>query len=108
YAFWVGRIVTGDLGRSFKDSRPVLDKIVERIPLTVTLSGLSILITFAVAIPLGIFSAVRTGTLLDRALTVALYVLYSLPGFWIGTLIIVFFCAGDFFAWFPPAGIHSL
>src|SRR5262249_11050045 len=88
YACWLARIGTGDLGRSFKDTRPVLEKIGERIPLTVTISGLAILITFLIAIPIGIFSAVKTGSAVDRALTVLLYVLYSLPGFWIGTLII--------------------
>jgi peptide/nickel transport system permease protein len=108
YGLWLGRTLAGDFGRSFKDQRSVLEKIGERIPLTITLSGLSILLTFAVAIPLGILSAVHTGTLLDRAITVFLYVLYSLPNFWIATLIIIFLCAGDFLAWFPPAGVRSL
>jgi peptide/nickel transport system permease protein len=108
YGVWIARIVTGDLGRSFKDGQPVIDKIAERVPLTVTLNALSILITFAIAIPLGIFSAVRTDTVLDRVVTVGLFVLYSLPQFWIGTLIIIFLCAGDFLALFPPAGLRSL
>ena len=108
YLRFVGGLLTGDLGRSFKDSQPVLRKIAERVPLTLTLSGLSILITFAIAIPLGILCAVRSGTWIDRFVTVVLYVLYSLPNFWIGTLIIVFLCAGDYLAWFPPAGIRSL
>jgi len=108
YVSWLGRMLGGELGTSFKDQRPVWNKISERIPLTVTLSGLSILLTFAIAIPLGILSAVYTGGWLDRTVTVLLYVLYSLPNFWIGTLIIIFFCAGDFLAWFPPAGLHAL
>jgi peptide/nickel transport system permease protein len=108
YLAWLVRTVRGDLGQSLKDQRPVWDKIRERLPLTVTLNALSLLITFAVAIPLGIFSAVRTGSLADQGTTLGLFVLYSLPTFWVGTLIIVFFCGGDFFDWFPPAGVHSL
>jgi peptide/nickel transport system permease protein len=108
YLGWFGRTLRGDLGQSLKDQRPVWDKIKERMPLTITLNALSLLITFVVAIPLGIFSAVRRGSLADQGATVTLFALYSLPSFWIGTLIIVFFCGGDFLDWFPPAGLHSL
>ncbi|MFQ5515285.1 MAG: ABC transporter permease [Myxococcota bacterium] len=108
YARWLGRILRGDLGESFKDHRPVWDKMLERMPLTITLNSLAILITFAVAIPLGVLSAIRTGTVADRVSTLVVFMLYSLPSFWVGTLIIIFFCGGDFFAWFPAAGLHSL
>lgn len=108
YAVWLGRTLSGDLGQSLKDRRPVWDKIRERLRLTVTLNSLAILLTFGIAIPLGILSAVKTGSVADRVSTVTVFALYSLPSFWIGTLIIIFFCGGDFFAWFPPAGVHSL
>jgi peptide/nickel transport system permease protein len=108
YGVWLGNILSGDLGKSLKDGRPVWDKIIERVPLTVTLNALSILITFAVAIPLGILSAVRTGSMADRISTTTLFMLYSLPSFWVGTLIIIFLCGGDYLDWFPPAGIHSV
>ncbi len=108
YGLWFGRIVRGDLGRSFKDRRLVSERILERMPLTVTLNSLAILITFGVAIPLGILSAVRTGSLADRTSTLVVFMLYSMPSFWVGTLVIIFFCGGDFWDWFPPAGLHSL
>jgi len=108
YGLWFGRIVRGDLGRSFKDRRLVSERILERIPLTVTLNSLAILITFGIAIPLGILSAVRTGSLADRTSTLVVFMLYSMPSFWVGTLAIIFFCGGDFWDWFPPAGLHSL
>ena len=108
YLKWLGRMLQGDLGRSLKDGRSVWDKIRERLPLTVTLNSLAILITFGVAIPLGILSAVKTGSVADQATTVVVFMLYSLPSFWVGTMIIIFFCGGDFFGWFPPAGLHSL
>jgi len=53
YGLWLGRLLTGDLGRSMKDRLPVWDKIRERLPVTVILELLSLVITFAVAIPLG-------------------------------------------------------
>jgi peptide/nickel transport system permease protein len=108
YAAWLGRLVRGDLGTSLKDRRPVWDRIVERLPVTMILSSLAILITYTVAIPLGIYSSVRPGTALDRLSTLLVFMLYSLPVFWIGTLIIIFLCGGDFYAWFPPAGLQSL
>ena len=108
YARWLGKTLTGDFGTSFKDQQPVWKKIRERIPLTATLSAIAILITFAVTIPLGILSAVKAGSVADRASTLTVFMLVSLPSFWIGTLIIIFFCGGDFFDWFPPAGVHSL
>jgi len=108
YGIWLGDILTGDLGTSFKDGRPVWDKILERLPLTITLNAMSILLTFAIAIPLGILSAVRTGSLADQVTTVGAFMLYSLPSFWVGTLIIIFLCGGDYFAWFPSAGVRSI
>jgi peptide/nickel transport system permease protein len=108
YALWLGRLLKGDLGRSMKDRLPVWDKIVERLPVTVILELLSIAITFAVAIPLGIYSSVRKGTFLDRASTLTVFALYSLPTFWVGTLILVFLCGGDYLDWFPSAGLRSL
>ncbi len=108
YTRWLGRILRADLGRSFKDQRLVWEKIRERMPLTITLNSLALLITYSVAIPLGILSAVKTGSLADRASTLTVFMLYSLPSFWVGTLIIIFLCGGDFFDWFPPAGLHAL
>ncbi len=108
YGLWLSRLLKGDLGKSFKDKRPVWDKIKERMPVTIVLNVLSIFLTYLVAIPLGIYSAVRTGSRLDQASTLTVFMLYSLPSFWVGTLIIIFFCGGDFFAWFPPGGLRSL
>ncbi len=108
YGMWLGRLLRGDLGRSFKDKRPVWGKIKERMPVTIVLNVLSIFLTYLIAIPLGIYSAVRTGSRLDQASTLVVFMLYSLPSFWVGTLIIIFFCGGDFFAWFPPGGLRSL
>lgn len=108
YAMWLGRMLQGDLGVSFKDRQPVWNKVRERLPVTIFLNVASILLTYLIAIPLGIYSAVRTGSLFDQISTLTVFMLYSLPVFWVGTLIIIFFCGGDFYAWFPPAGMRSL
>jgi peptide/nickel transport system permease protein len=108
YARWFSSIVTLDLGESFKDKRPVWDKIRERLPVTITLNVISILLTYAIAIPLGIYSSVRPGSWPDSISTTAVFMLYSLPSFWVGTLILVYLCSGDYLLLFPPAGLHSL
>jgi peptide/nickel transport system permease protein len=108
YGLWLGRTLTGDFDRSLKDRRPVWEKIRERLPVTVTLNALAILITFGISIPLGIYSAVRQGSALDRGFTLTAFMLHSLPSFWVGTLAIIFLCGGDYLGWFPPAGLHSL
>ena len=108
YGRWFASIVTLDLGESFKDKRPVWDKIRERLPVTITLNVISLILTYAIAIPLGIYSSVRTGSWLDSISTTAVFMLYSLPSFWVGTLILVYLCSGDYLLLFPPAGLHSL
>jgi peptide/nickel transport system permease protein len=108
YVAWVGRLFQGDFGISLKDRRPVWNKVRERVPITVVLSLLSMFITYLVAVPLGIYSSVRPGSVFDRISTVGVFVLYSLPVFWIGTLIIIYFCGGDYWSWFPPSGYRSL
>jgi peptide/nickel transport system permease protein len=108
YAMWFGRLVTFDLGESFKDRRPVWDKIAERLPVTITLQVVSLVLMYLVAIPLGIYSSVRPGSWFDSFSTTAVFMLYSLPSFWVGTLILIYVCGGDYLRLFPPAGLHSL
>ncbi len=108
YARWLSRLVRADLGTSLKDRQPVWDKIRARLPVTIGINVASLLIVYLIAIPLGIYSAIRPGSRLDGLLTVSSFMTYSLPSFWIAVLLIVFFCGGDYFAWFPPAGLRSL
>ena len=94
--------IRGDFGVSFFTKRPVKSMIWERIGWTLLISFFAILITYLVSIPLGIFSALRKDTVVDQSLTTFLFVLYSLPVFWIGTMLIFFLCGGDYFDVFPP------
>jgi peptide/nickel transport system permease protein len=108
YVDWLGRLARADLGRSLKDRQPVWDKIRERLPITMGIDALALLITYAIAIPLGIYSAVRPGGRFDQVSTGVIFALYSLPSFWISVLLIVFLCGGDYLAWFPPGGLRSI
>jgi peptide/nickel transport system permease protein len=89
YARWLGHVVRGDLGDSFRDGRPVLVLLGEALPVTLLLSLPSILLGYLLAIPIGIVSAIRPGGLLDRVLTALVFVLYSLPVQWVALMLVL-------------------
>ena len=107
YGIWVRRVITLDFGTSYKDHRPVIEKIAERLPITIELNLISIFLIFLIAIPVGVFSAIKQGTLQDRCVTVILFVAYSLPNFWVAILLIMFLGGGDFLDLLPIYGISS-
>jgi peptide/nickel transport system permease protein len=107
FGTWWGRLLRGDLGDSHQYRRPVLELIVERLPVTLTLSLIAVILIYVLAIPLGIFSAVRPYSTADRTLTVGLFLLYSLPSFFVGTLLIRTLTVNDPFGWFPTSGFSS-
>jgi peptide/nickel transport system permease protein len=108
YLIWLKNLFTLDFGMSFKDSQPVLGKIVERLPATIKLNVLSTLLIYLVAIPLGIYSATYQYSFGDQLTTFGAFVLFALPSFWVGTMAIVFLGGGDFYYWFPPGGLQSV
>jgi peptide/nickel transport system permease protein len=108
YAVWLKNLVTFNFGESFKDNQPVWRKIIERVPVTVKLNVLSLLLVYAVAIPLGIYSATHADSLGDRVTTLVAFILFAVPLIWAATMAIVFICGGDFLYLFPPAGLESL
>ncbi len=107
YLRWLGRVVTFDFGESYKDHRPVADKIAERLPVTLTLNFISILLIYVIAIPVGVYSAVEQGSLRDRVTTIGLFILYSLPSFWVAALLLMFLGGGDYLDLFPVFGLSS-
>lgn len=107
YASWLRRVVTFDFGNSYKDHRPVMKKIGERLPITIELNLISLFLIYLIAIPVGVYSAVKQGSIGDRMTTVILFILYSLPNFWVAVLLIMFLGGGDFLNWFPIYGIVS-
>ena len=108
YFIWLGNMATGDFGTSFVDNRPVMGKIVERIPITATISLIIVLLAYLISIPIGIYSAVRQYSLMDRVSTFILFVLYSLPSFWIATMAIIFLANVEYLKIFPTSGLTTL
>ena len=108
YAVWIKNLFTLKFGESYKDNQPVLDKIRERLPVTVKLNVLSLFLVYIVAVPLGIYSATHSYSLGDQTTTLFAFVLFALPVVWLGTMAIVFLCGGDYYFLFPPGGLTSI
>jgi peptide/nickel transport system permease protein len=108
YAIWLKNFFTLNLGESFKDSQPVWNKIIERVPVTVKLELLAVFLVYSIAIPMGIYSATHPNSKGDHVTTLAAFVLFAVPLVWAATMAIVFLCGGDFFYLFPPAGLESI
>ena len=108
YLLWLRDLVTLEFGRSFQDNRPVLEKIAERLPITLAMNLFAVLIAYGIAVPLGVYSATHSGTALDRFLTFLLFALYSLPSFWVAMLAVTFLCNPEYLALFPTGGIRSI
>lgn len=106
YGIWVRNIVRGDLGTSFSpDRRPVADKILERLPITILLNVLSLAVILLAAIPIGVLSAVYQDSLFDRIMSVFVFVGFAIPTFWLALLMMIFF--GVRLDWLPISGIRS-
>ena len=107
YIRWVGKLAVFDLGVSFStDRRPVADKILERLPITILLNVLSLFLILVVAIPLGVLSAVRQDSLFDRVAGVVVFIGFAVPTFWLALLLMILF--GVHLGWLPISGIRSL
>jgi peptide/nickel transport system permease protein len=106
YFNWAGSALTGDLGVSFRSGRPVTGLILERLPATLSLAGGAIVVALAIAIPFGIISAIRQGSVLDYAATAFSQAGISIPDFWMGILFILFFALR--LDVLPPSGYVSI
>jgi peptide/nickel transport system permease protein len=104
YHHWVTNFIAGDFGVSYQDKRPVKTILYSALQKTLMISVFSIFLTYLIAIPLGVQAAVKKGTGKEKSITAFLFILYSLPNFWIATLLIIFFCGGDYLSWFPAPG----
>ncbi|MCK6481423.1 MAG: ABC transporter permease [Planctomycetes bacterium] len=81
YGMWLADVARGDFGNSYQDGRPVVGKIIERLPATVSLAALSILLGLSIAIPLGVMQAARQNSWFDRGSGTFFYVLYAVPSY---------------------------
>ena len=107
YYNWLKHLVTLDLGRSFSpDGRPVINKIAERLPITISIEALAMLLILLTALPLGVLSAVHQNSLFDRSTTVFVFIGFALPTFWLALLLMILF--GIQLDWLPISGLKSV
>lgn len=96
YHNWLSKFLTGDFGISCIDRRPVADKLMDALFWTLILNSLAIFFAYLIAMPLGVFSAVKKDSRFDRLNSLVLFMLFSLPTFWVATMLVVFFTVPDY------------
>jgi len=106
YVRWLGRIVRLDFGNSFRDERPAIRKIAERLPATLLLNILSMGLILFIAIPLGVLAALYQKKLFDTVATIGVYIGFSIPAFWLALMLMILF--GLKLGWLPLSGLHSI
>ena len=105
YFRWLGRAVRLDFGQSLMTREKVSEMIVARLPATIKLNLVAYALALAVSIPMGIYAALRQYSLLDHLGTVVALVGVSMPGFWLGLILILYFAL--YLGWFPVFGIGT-
>ncbi len=100
YVDWLGTLLHGDLGHSFRSHQPIVQELSGRLPVTAELGFFALLIAAGVAITIGVISAVRQDTLTDYAARSAAIGLLAIPGFWLGTLVVTL--PSVWWHWTPP------
>ncbi len=105
YARFMSRAVRGDFGESLRYRRDALGLVLERVPATLLLGGIALLLTLAVAVPLGVVSAVRRDSVFDHVSTVLTVLGQATPGFWLGLMLIYVFAVQ--LRWLPTGGMGT-
>lgn len=107
YGYWVASVARLDFGNEFfRPAVKIRDELWRRLKVTIPLSLASVVLTYVFAIPLGILSAVKQGSWPDRLNTVVLFLMFSIPSFWAGLMLILAFGATGL-DWFPVLGLHD-
>ena len=105
YLYWVGGVLRGDLGESLRIQKPVLDLVAEKLPVTLQLASMAIVIAVLIGVTAGVVSAVRRGTAWDYAANLFALWGLSIPNFWLGILFILLFAVR--LGWLPASGYVS-
>ena len=107
YWIWLKNISRLDFGESFTYEEPVLDVISSKFPVSLQFGVVSLIMSYLVCIALGVLKAVKHDTAFDYISTVMLFIVYSIPGFMLAILLIVYFAGGSFYSWFPMGELYS-
>lgn len=107
YFIWLKNLAKFDFGNSLSsDARPAWDKIKERLPVTIFINVISMLLIFLIAVPLGIYSGLRPNSLRDKLITVGVFIGFAMPTFWLALILQLVF--GVWFNFLPISGLKSL
>lgn len=104
-ADWISNAVQGDLGTSFWSDRPVVEMVAERLPITLELTFISVVLAILIGIPIGVISAVKHNTFIDHILRLISVGGLSVPNFWVGLILLTFLSLT--FNWIPPLSYQS-
>jgi peptide/nickel transport system permease protein len=105
YFYWVKGVLQGDLGVSLRTSQPVLSLIGQKLPVTIQLAIMALVIAFVIGVPAGILSAVKKGTVIDYAANIVALSGLSVPNFWLGIMLILLVSVN--LGWLPASGYES-
>jgi peptide/nickel transport system permease protein len=101
-------LLRGDFGTSYVTKQPISDVIFSKLGWTLLFSCLSIVLAYIVSIPLGVRAAARKGSRSDKVSSLVLFILYSIPSFWLATLLLMTFANPDVLHWFPASGVKPV
>jgi peptide/nickel transport system permease protein len=106
YGRWMGNLLQGDLGVSYNSITPVTSLLADRLPNTLLLAGTALIVSILVAVPLGVISAIRRNSMLDRVVTSFSFLGISIPVFWLGIMLIVLLSVQ--LQWLPSGGMSTI
>ncbi len=107
YVIWLGNLARMDFGESFTYEEPVVDVVMSKFPVSLQFGVASLVLSYLICIPLGVFKALHHGGAFDGVSSFLLFVAYSIPPFMLAILLIVFFSGGTFLNIFPIGGVQS-
>jgi microcin C transport system permease protein len=107
YWIWLKNLAVLDFGDSFTYEEEVTDVIMSKFPVSLQFGIISIILSYLISIPLGVYKAVKDGSTFDFVSSFILFVAYAIPGFMLGILLIVYFSGGSFLDIFPIGGLYS-
>ena len=107
YWIWLKNLVTLDFGESFTYEEEVTSVISSKFPVSIQFGVISLILSYLISIPLGVFKAIKHGTAFDFVSSFFLFVAYAIPGFMLAIFLIVFFAGGSFYDIFPIGGLYS-
>lgn len=106
YVSWLTHVLKGDLGKSIRQKKPVTTMLAERLPATLMLMGMALVIAIVVSIPLGLWAGLHKNKWVDKIISVITYLGISLPPFWCGMIMVIVFALK--LKWFPTGGMRSV